>query len=417
VLDSNLFHYNGTKLSCDEVNLEELAGIFGTPLFVTSTKSLIESYKVFEHAFEALPHFTCYSVKANYNLSVIKTFAELGCGCDVNSGGELYRALQAGVFPERIIFAGVGKKPEEIAYALESGVLMLKAESLSELKAIDRIAGEHGKKASVAIRINPNVTAETHPYITTGDSKEKFGIDEAELPEVFALLSQLQNVTLIGLDMHIGSQIFDPEYYVAATMKLLAIFNSSKAMGFALEFLDIGGGFPVTYDPLKPATPIAYFAEKLIPMLLSTGVKVIFEPGRYLVANASVLLTRILYKKRNHTGKEFFVVDAGMTELIRPALYQSHHEIQTVTLHDNTIIADVVGPVCESSDFFARHRAIGDAEEGELLAVMSSGAYAAVMASNYNGRLRPAEVLVNGSEVKLVRKRETYEQLVQNELF
>jgi diaminopimelate decarboxylase len=417
VLDSNLFHYTGTKLSCDEVNLEELAGTFGTPLFVTSAKSLIESYKVFEHAFETLPHFTCYSVKANYNLSVIKTFAELGCGCDVNSGGELYRALQAGVSPERIIFAGVGKKPEEIAYALESGVLMLKAESLSELKAIDRIAGKHGKKASVAIRINPNVTAETHPYITTGDSKEKFGIDEAELPEVFALLGQLQNVTLIGLDMHIGSQIFDPEYYVAATMKLLAVFNSSKAMGFAIEFLDIGGGFPVTYDPLKPATPIAYFAEKLIPMLLSAGVKVIFEPGRYLVANASVLLTRILYKKRNHTGKEFFVVDAGMTELIRPALYQSHHEIQTVTFHDNTIIADVVGPVCESSDFFARHRVIGDAEEGELLAVMSSGAYAAVMASNYNGRLRPAEVLVNGREVKLVRKRETYEQLVQNELF
>jgi diaminopimelate decarboxylase len=416
VLDSNIFHYTGTTLSCDEVNLEELATTFGTPLFVTSRRSLIDSYKAFERAFDALPHFTCYSVKANFNLSVIRTFAELGCGCDVNSGGELYRALQAGVSPDRIIFAGVGKKPEEIAYALESGVLMLKAESFSELKAIDRIAGEQGKKASVAIRINPNVTAETHPYITTGDSKEKFGIDEAELPEVFALISQLQNLSLIGLDMHIGSQIFDPEYYVAATAKLLTILNSAKALGFAVEFLDIGGGFPVTYDPHKPATPIKHFADKLIPMLLATGIKVIFEPGRYLVANASVLLTRILYKKRNHTGKEFIVVDAGMTELIRPALYQSHHEVQTVTRHENTIIADVVGPVCESSDFFARHRAIGDAEEGELLAVMSSGAYAAVMSSNYNGRLRPAEVLVDGSEVKLVRKRETYEQLVLNEL-
>ena len=212
MLDSNIFHYTGTTLSCDEVNLEELATTFGTPLFVTSRRSLIDSYKAFERAFDALPHFTCYSVKANFNLSVIRTFAELGCGCDVNSGGELYRALQAGVSPDRIIFAGVGKKPEEIAYALESGVLMLKAESFSELKAIDRIAGEQGKKASVAIRINPNVTAETHPYITTGDSKEKFGIDEAELPEVFALISQLQNLSLIGLDMHIGSQIFDPEY-------------------------------------------------------------------------------------------------------------------------------------------------------------------------------------------------------------
>ena len=416
MLDSNSFHYIGTTLSCEEVNLDLLAGTYGTPLFVTSAKSLIESYKAFERAFETLPHFTCYSVKANYNISVIKTFAELGAGCDVNSGGELYRALHAGVKPERIIFAGVGKKPEEIAYALESGVLMLKAESLSELKAIDRIAGEQGKKASLAIRINPNVTAETHPYITTGDSKEKFGIDEAELPEVFALLHKLQNVKLVGLDMHIGSQIFDPEYYVAATTKLLSLLNSVRAMGFDIQYLDIGGGFPVTYDPLKPATPIELFAEKLIPMLLPTGVKVIFEPGRYLVANASVLLTKILYKKRNHTGKEFFVVDAGMTELIRPALYQSHHEVQTVTSHDNTLIADVVGPVCESSDFFARHRAIGDAEEGELLAVMSSGAYAVVMSSNYNGRLRPAEVLINGSEVKLVRKRETYEQLVQNEL-
>ncbi len=415
MLESNLFQYTGSTLSCDEVNLNELAVTFGTPLFVTSSQSLIQSHRNFEQAFETLPHFTCYSVKANYNLSVIKTFAELGCGCDVNSGGELYRAMQAGVVPERIIFAGVGKKPEEIAYALSSGVLMLKAESLSELKSISRIAGELSLTASVAIRINPDVTAETHPYITTGDSKEKFGIDEAELPEVFALLRQLPHIRLIGLDMHIGSQIFDPEYYVAATTKLLTILNSAQAMGFSIEFLDIGGGFPVTYDPLKPATPIQRFAEKLIPLLLPAGIKVIFEPGRYFVANASVLLTRILYKKRNHTGKEFFVLDAGMTELIRPALYQSHHEIQTVTLHDKTIIADVVGPVCESSDFFARHRLIGDAAEGELLAVMSSGAYAAVMSSNYNGRLRPAEVLVDGSEVKLVRQRETYEQLVQNE--
>ena len=415
MLDSNFFHYTGTTLCCDEVSLEELATTFGTPLFVISRRSLIDSYQIFELAFKLLPHFTCYSVKANYNLSVIRTLSELGCGCDVNSGGELYRALQAGVSPEKIIFAGVGKRADEIVYALQSEVLMLKAESLSELRAIDRIAGELGKRAAVAIRINPNVTAETHPYITTGDSKEKFGIDELELPSVFSLFSQLPNLKLVGLDMHIGSQIFDPEFYLAATVKLLAIFKASKELGFAIEFLDIGGGFPVTYDPLKPATPIECFAEKLIPMLLPLGVKVIFEPGRYLVANASVLLTRILYKKSNHTGKQFFVVDAGMTELIRPALYQSHHEVQSVTFHDETVVADVVGPICESSDFFARHRAIPQAEEGELLAVMSSGAYAAVMSSNYNGRLRPAEVMVNGSEVKLVRKRETLEQLVQNE--
>jgi len=416
VLDSNFFRYNSATLCCDDVSLEELAATFGTPLFVTSRRSITESYQTFEHAFKALPHFTCYSVKANFNLSVIRTLAELGCGCDVNSAGELYRALLGGVSPEKIIFAGVGKRADEIVYALQSGVLMLKAESISELRAIDRIAGELGKTAPVALRINPNVTAETHPYITTGDSKEKFGIDELELPAVFSLFSQLPNLKLVGLDMHIGSQIFDPEYYVAATLKLLALFKASKELGFALEFLDIGGGFPVTYDPLKPATPIEQFAEKLVPMLLPLGVKVIFEPGRYLVANASVLLTRILYKKSNHTGKQFFVVDAGMTELIRPALYQSHHEVQSVTFHDETVVADVVGPICESSDFFARQRAIPAAEEGELLAVMSSGAYGAVMSSNYNGRLRPAEVLVSGSEVRLVRKRETLEQLVQNEL-
>ncbi len=417
MLDSNFFHYNTETLNCDEVSLEGLAATFGTPLFVTSRRSLIDSYQTFEHAFKELPHFTCYSVKANFNLTVIRTLAELGCGCDVNSGGELHRALQAGVSAKKIIFAGVGKRADEIVYALESGVLMLKAESMSELRAIDRIAGELGKTAPVALRINPNVTAETHPYITTGDSKEKFGIDELELPRVFSLFSQLPHLKLVGLDMHIGSQIFDPEYYVAATVKLLAILKASRELGFAIEFLDIGGGFPVTYDPLKPATPIDRFAEKLVPMLLPLGVKVIFEPGRYLVANASVLLTRILYKKSNHTGKQFFVVDAGMTELIRPALYQSHHEIQSVTLHENMVVADVVGPICESSDFFARQQSIPAAEEGELLAVMSSGAYGAVMGSNYNGRLRPAEVMVNGSEVKLVRKRETLEQLVQNELF
>lgn len=417
MFDSNSFHYIGNTLSCEEVSLQELAGTYGTPLFVTSAKSLTESYLAFEHTFSALPHFTCYSVKANFNLSVIRTLAELGCGCDVNSGGELFRALKAGVKPEKIVFAGVGKKPEEIAYALESGVLMLKAESVSELRAIDRIAGELGRNATVAIRINPNVTAETHPYITTGDSKEKFGIDEAELEEVFDLFGTLGNITLKGLDMHIGSQIFDTGFYVEATMKLLDIFNSAKDLGFGIEYLDIGGGFPVTYDPKKPATPIEHFAEKLIPLLAPAGVTVIFEPGRYLAANASVLLTRILYRKRNHTGKEFFVVDAAMTELIRPALYHSHHEILSVTRHDSTIRADVVGPVCESSDFFARHRELDAAEEGELFAVMSAGAYGAVMSSNYNGRLRPAEVLVDGSESKLVRRRDTYEQLIQNEMF
>ncbi|NTW51682.1 MAG: diaminopimelate decarboxylase [Chlorobiaceae bacterium] len=416
MLDSHLFSYSEGSLCCESVRLDELAGEFGTPLFVTSRQSLVSQFRAFEAAFATLPHFTCYSVKANFNLSVIQALASEGCGCDVNSGGELYRALKAGVPPARIIMAGIGKSEDEIGYALSSGVLMIKAESVSELRAIDRVASRLGKVARVAIRINPNVTAETHPYITTGDSKEKFGIDEAELGEVFNLFRTLPNLSLEGLDMHIGSQIFDPEYYVAATQKLLDVLESTRSLGFDIKWFDVGGGFPVTYDPQKPATPIGRFAEKLIPMLEGKGVTVIFEPGRFLAANASVILTRILYRKRNHAGKEFFIVDAGMTELIRPALYQSHHEVLSVTRHDRSIVADIVGPVCESSDFFARQRMVDDAAEGELMAVLSSGAYAAVMSSNYNGRLRPAEVMVDGSDVRLIRRRETYEQLVQNEI-
>jgi diaminopimelate decarboxylase len=415
-LDTHFFSFSDGTLCCESVRLDELAQQFGTPLFVTSRQSLVSQYRSFEEAFATLPHFTCYSVKANFNLSVIRTLAEEGCGCDVNSGGELYRALKAGVPADKIIMAGIGKSEAEIKYALTSGVLLLKAESVSELRAIDRVASRLGKVASVAIRINPNVTAETHPYITTGDSKEKFGIDEAELGEVFNLFKTLPNLSLQGLDMHIGSQIFDPEYYVAATQKLLDVLESARHLGFDIKWFDLGGGFPVTYDPQKPATPIKRFAEKLIPMVEDKGVTVIFEPGRFLTANASVILTRILYRKRNHVGKEFFIVDAGMTELIRPALYQSHHEVLAVTQHDKSIVADVVGPICESSDFFTRQRTIDDAAEGELLAVLSSGAYGAVMSSNYNGRLRPAEVMVDGDEVTLTRRRETYEQLIQNEL-
>jgi diaminopimelate decarboxylase len=416
VLDSQFFSYADGILRCEGLRLDGLAEEFGTPLYVISRQSLLSQYRAFETAFAALPHFTCYSVKANFNLSVIRTLASEGCGCDVNSGGELFRALKAGVSPDRIIMAGVGKTEEEIEFGLNSGVLLLKAESVSELRAIDRVASRLGKVAKVAIRINPNVTAETHPYITTGDSKEKFGIDEAELGEVFALFRDLPNLSLQGLDMHIGSQIFDPEYYVAATMKLLDVLESARSRGFEIRWFDVGGGFPVTYDPQKPATPIERFAEKLIPMLEGKGVTVIFEPGRFIAANSSVLLTRVLYRKRNHAGKEFFIVDAGMTELIRPALYQSHHEVLAVRRREESIVADVVGPVCESSDFFARQRLVDAASEGELLAVLSSGAYAAVMGSNYNGRLRPAEVMVDGETAVLARRRESFEQLVQNEL-
>jgi len=417
VFDGKFFPYCDETLCCEGVSLEKLAGEYATPLYVTSRNSLVSQYKAFEEAFSGLDHFTCYSVKANFNIHVIRTLAAEGCGCDVNSGGELYRALQAGVSPEKIIMAGVGKTGADIEYALRTGVLMLKAESLSELRLINKIAVRCGLRARVGIRVNPNVTAETHPYITTGDSKEKFGIDEADLGEVFSLLEGMESLELTAIDMHIGSQIFDPEFYQAAAQKLLEVLAAARSAGFDIRYFDIGGGFPVTYEPQKPAPSIGHFASVLVPLLEKTGTTIIFEPGRFIAANSTVLLTRVVYRKRNHAGKEFVIVDAGMTELIRPALYQSHHEIVAVRQHGSTMVADVVGPVCESGDFFAKGRSIDAVGEGELLAVLSSGAYSSVMASNYNGRPRPAEVMVDGDRVFLIRKRETYEQLVQNEMF
>lgn len=417
MLDSNLFPYCDGTLHCEGVSLEKLAEEYGTPLFVTSRNSLINQYRAFEKAFAGLDHFTCYSVKANFNLHVIRTLSEEGCGCDVNSGGELFRALQAGVEPGKIIMAGVGKTASDIEYGVKSGIVMLKAESVSELRLVNDVAGRLGMKASVGIRVNPNVTAETHPYITTGDSKEKFGIDEADLDEVFDLLKTLEHVDLTGLDMHIGSQIFDANFYEAALEKLLDVLAAARSAGFDIRYFDIGGGFPVTYEPQKPATPIAHFAEKLIPLVEKTGATILFEPGRFIVANSTVLLTKVLYRKQNHAGKEFVIVDAGMTELIRPALYQSYHEIVAVSQHDSVMVADIVGPVCESGDFFARERTVDRVKEGELLAVLSAGAYGSVMSNNYNGRLRPAEVMVDGDNAKLIRKRDSFEQLIQNEVF
>ena len=384
---------------------------------MTSRNSLLGQYRAFEQAFSGLDHFTCFSVKANFNIHVIKALADEGCGCDVNSGGELYRALQAGVSPEKIIMAGVGKTASDIEYALRTGILMLKAESLSELRLINEIAVRSGLAARVGIRVNPNVTAETHPYITTGDSKEKFGIDETDLGEAFTLLRGMTGVELTAIDMHIGSQIFDRDFYQAAAEKLLDVLAAARSAGFDIRYFDVGGGFPVTYEPQKPAPPVEYFASILVPLLEKTGTTVIFEPGRFITANSTVLVTRVVYRKRNHAGKEFVIVDAGMTELIRPALYQSHHEIVPVRQHGSTMVADIVGPVCESGDFFARSRTIDAVSEGELLAILSAGAYCSVMSSNYNGRLRPAEVMVDGGRAMLIRKRDTYEQLVQNEMF
>jgi len=412
----SFFHYQNDELFCEGVSLSQLAADYGTPLFVYSRSSILEQYQRFENAFADLNHLTCYSVKANFNLAIIKTLVEAGCGCDVNSGGELYRALQAGAKPEKIIMAGVGKTEEEIEYALQTGILMIKAESHSELKVINDIAGRLGIIAPVGIRINPNVHAETHPYITTGDSEEKFGIDEVLSEETFSLVKSLKNIRLTGLDMHIGSQIFDTVPYYEAALKLLGVKNIAESMGFEIEHIDIGGGYPITYTNSKHATSIEDFAKKLVPILKNIGAKIIFEPGRFIVGNSGVLLSKVLYRKENYKHKVFFILDSAITELIRPSLYQAHHDICAVQTKPGKVIADIVGPVCETGDFFARKREIDDLQEGELVAVMSAGAYGSVMSSNYNARKRPAEVLIEGSSVQLIRKRDTYEHMIQNEV-
>ncbi|MFN3385445.1 MAG: diaminopimelate decarboxylase [Candidatus Thermochlorobacter sp.] len=416
MLPDTYFSYKQGVLHCEGISIPSLAKKFGTPLFVTSKTAILENFNRFETAFNALEHLTCYSVKANYTLEIIRTLAEAGSGFDVNSGGELFRTLKAGVNPEKIIMAGVGKTAEEIEYALKSKILMLKAESLSELKLTDSLARKFKLKAPVGLRITPNVTAETHPYITTGNHEQKFGIDEVLVEKVLREVKALKHVRMVGLEMHIGSQIYDPKYYVDATLKLLQAKSLCDTFGFKIEHLDIGGGFPVTYSSEKKATPIETFARVLVPLLKNTGLKILFEPGRYMVANASALISKVLYIKENHNKKKFVILDSAMNDLIRPALYGAYHDIVPVKKTTKKMIADVVGPVCETGDFFARERAIAEVKEGDLMAIMSAGAYSSVMASNYNARARAAEVMVHQRKIKLIRKRETFEQMIANEI-
>lgn len=412
----DFFYYKKGHLYCEGVKVQDLAETFGTPLYVTSKNAIIAQYRRFEKAFKPLNHLTCYSVKANYALAVIRTLVQEGSGFDVNSGGELYRALKAGAKPKKIIFAGVGKTKAEIEFAIKSNILFQKVESLSELRVIDEVAKKLKAVAPIAIRINPNVAAETHPYITTGNDEKKFGIDEMLAEEIFSTLAKHKHLKLVGLEMHIGSQIFDTQSYLEALFKLLSVKAIAESKGFRIKYLDVGGGFPITYRTAQPAPEIEVFAEKLMPLLKNQSAQILFEPGRFIVGNSSVIVTEVLYRKQNHRGKNFVIVDSAMTELIRPMLYEAYHDISPIEQKKREVmITDIVGGVCESGDFFAHDREIPEVSEGEYLAIFSAGAYGAVMASNYNARLKPAEVMVSGKKTTLIRKRETYKQLIQNE--
>ncbi len=412
---SDYFRYEENELLCEKVSVGKLAKEYGTPLYIYSKKFFQDRYNEFSEAFKSIDHTIFFATKSNFNLNVMKIFADMGSGIDVNSAGELYRALKIGVDPKKILLTGVGKTTEEIRLGLENDVLMIKAESLQEAVMIDKIAGEMGKVAPLAFRVNPDVDPQTHPYISTGLAENKFGIDSKFAKDIFKKVDQLRNVELTGIDMHIGSQITNIDPYVESVLKMRELIKELKGEGIDIKHFDIGGGMGITYKDEKPFSP-KELADALIPIFMQLDCEIMFEPGRSMTANGGVLVTQVLYTKANSIGKNFVVIDGAMTDLLRPSIYGAYHHIQPVKLENrNDIEADIVGPVCESGDFLGKNRTISEVNQGDLLAVMSTGAYGMVMASNYNGRRRPAEVIVDGDKYYTARSRETFEHLLFDE--
>ena len=408
------FKHRQNTLFCEDVSIQDISAKIGTPFYVYSYATLKRHFQVFDAAFEEVSKLICYSAKANTNLTVLKIFADLGCGLDIVSGGELYRGLMAGFSPDRIVYSGVGKRADEIDYALETDILMFNVESPVELELINRRAASLRKRAPVAIRVNPDVDPKTHPYISTGLKKNKFGINTDAAIESYRMAGSLEHVDVVGIDCHIGSQITETKPFEAALKSLKNLIIDLKQMGTGIKYLDMGGGLGITYADENPP-PISEYAATMIRQLKGMDLKLISEPGRVLVGNAGILVTKVLYRKAAET-KNFVIVDAGMNDLLRPTLYNAFHAIEpVVNSNENQIIADVVGPICESSDFLAVDRSIDNVKSGDLLAVMSAGAYGYVMSSNYCSRLRVAEVMVKDNRFHIIKTRETYEDLVRGE--
>jgi len=405
---------NGT-LFAEGVSVKELAKRFGTPLYVYSTATLKRHFQAFDSAFDSMEHLTCYSVKANSNLSVLRLLASLGAGMDIVSGGELYRALLAGVAAEKIVYSGVGKKPSEIAQALNAGILMFNVESVQELIRINDVARELGKVAQVSFRINPDVDPKTHPYISTGMKKNKFGLSIESALDAYAMARDLPGIEPVGMDCHIGSQLTTIEPFLEALDKLMAFYEKLKGMNLNIRYLDLGGGLGIPYNEEEPPHP-KEFGAALTKAMNGLPLKVILEPGRVIVGNAGILVTEVLYTKQT-PSKSFVIVDAAMNDLVRPSLYGSFHRIEEVEPQGRPALdVDVVGPICESGDFLAKDRQLPEMRQGELLAVYSAGAYGFTMSSNYNTRTRAAEILVDGDKAIVARRRETYESLVAHEI-
>lgn len=410
----NAFTYKNGELYAEDVAVDELAECYGTPIYVYSRGYLQEQYRALAVALSELNPTIFYSLKANSNAAVIETFVEEGSGADVVSGGELFRALRAGVDPTKIAFAGVGKSEREIDYALKQEILYFTVESEPELERISACARAIGKPGRIAIRVNPDVDPKTHKYTSTGKKENKFGVDLERAARVYERAAALPGIEIAGLHMHLGSLLMSPDPYVEALEKVGPLCAKLQAGYPGFRHIDIGGGFGIAYRPDEQAPTAEAFAEALVPPLKTLGLHVGLEPGRFLTGNAGVLVTRVEYVKKSPI-KKFVIVDAAMNDLIRPALYQGYHEIHAVRQTDQTFSGDLVGPVCESGDFLAADRELPVFTQDDLLAVMSAGAYGYVMASNYNSRGRPAEVMVSGKRHALVRERETWEKLVEGE--
>jgi len=408
------FKYRDNVLCCEDVSIQEISAKIGTPFYLYSYATLKRHFQVFNAAFEGVSKLICFSAKANTNLAVLKIFSDMGCGLDIVSGGELYRGLKAGFSPDRIVYSGVGKRVDEIDYALETGILMFNVESPVELELINRRAGELKKRAPVAIRVNPDVDPKTHPYISTGLKKNKFGINTEAAIESYRMADSFDHVDVVGIDCHIGSQITETKPFESALISLKTLINDLKQEGTDIKYLDMGGGLGITYADETPP-PLSEYAGTITQQLKGMNIQLILEPGRVLVGNAGILVTKVLYRKSGEE-KKFVIVDAGMNDLLRPTLYNAFHAIEpVVNSKKNLIVADVVGPICESSDFLAVDRSICDVESGDLLAVMSAGAYGYVMSSNYCSRLRVAEVMVKEDRFHVIKTRENYEDLVRGE--
>ncbi len=414
----DLFNYKNETLYCEDIPIPQIAEKVGTPFYLYSKNTLLRHYQRLDESLAEIDHIICYGMKANPTLAICKALADAGSGADVVSGGELKRALQVGIPPEKIVFNGNGKTPQELKAGLEADILMFNADSEGELILLSRLAGEMGRKARVALRVNPDIDPRTHPYISTGLKESKFGVGIENALELYKEASAMPNIEMVGIHKHIGSQIVELSPFVDSLERIVALFDELSRSGFNMRYIDMGGGIGITYNEEEPPS-LEEYVGAIQPIIKGSGRTLIVEPGRVIMGNAGILVTRVTYVKKS-AAKNFIVVDGAMNDLIRPSLYQAYHRILPVTRSAEdaeTIKADVVGGICESGDFFARDRELPAPEAGDLITVMSAGAYGSAMSSNYNSRPLLAEVMVDGTRMEIIRRRQTYEEMVALESY